>query len=201
MTVSNDKKIATQKKLYLDELISVGDENQTCKNLGLDSSLVMDWDQKDDTFRHRKKHVLEYFTERLANRISIAALKALNIALQDGDRVTTNSNTTKQVLDLEGNLQQLNIQKTTENHNPRPAWAVKQGLQIHIMKRLEENISHSLATLIKEQIIPEDLRDQIISVLDKSEEEIQALFSGNVKNKTVITAEMLALIQSQLLGG
>ena len=201
MTVSNDKKIEIQKKLFLDELISVGEEAQCCKNLGLDSSLVMDWDQKDDTFRHRKKHVLEYFTERLANRISIAALKALNIALQDGDRVTTNSNTTKQVLDLEGNLQQLNIQKTTENHNPRPAWAVKQGVQIHIMKRLEENISHSLATLIKEQIIPEDLRDQIVSVLDKSEEEIQALFSGNVKNKTVITAEMLALIQSQLLGG
>ena len=191
--------IATNKKLFLDELISVGDEAQTCKNLGFDSSLIMDWDQKDDAFRLRKKHVLEYFTERLADRISIAALKALNIALQDGDRTVINSTTDKQVLDLEGNLQQLRIEKTTENHNPRPALAVKQGVQIHIMKRLEENISHSLATLIKEQIIPEDLRDQIVSVLDKSEEEIQALFSGNVK-KTVITAEMLALIQSQLLG-
>ena len=192
--------ITNQKKLFLDELISVGDESQCCKNLGLDSSLIMDWDQKDDAFRLRKKQVLEYFTERLANRISIAALKALNIALQEGDRVTTNSQTTKEVLDLEGNLQQLRIQKTTENHNPRPAWAVKQGVQIHVMKRLEENISHSLATLIKENVIPEDLRDQIISVLDKSDEEIQALFSGNVK-KTVITEEMLALIQSQLLGG
>ena len=200
MTVSNDKKIATQKKLYLDELISVGDENQTCKNLGLDSSLVMDWDQKDDAFKQRKKHVLEYFTERLANRISIAALKALNVSLQEGDRTVTNSNTTKQVLDLEGNLQQLRIEKTTENHNPRPAWAVKQGIQIHIMKRLEENISHSLANLIKENVIPEELRDQIVSVLDKTDEEIQALFSGNVK-KTVITEEMLSLIQSQLLGG
>ena len=191
--------IATNKKLFLDELISIGDESLCCTRLGLDASTVMDWDQKDDAFRLRKKHVLEYYTERLANRISIAALKALNVSLQEGDRTVTNSNTTKQVLDLEGNLQQLRIEKTTENHNPRPAWAVKQGVQIHIMKRLEENISHSLATLIKEQIIPEDLRDQIVSVLDKSEEEIQALFSGNVK-KTVITAEMLALIQSQLLG-
>jgi len=192
--------ITNQKKLFLDELISVGEESQCCKNLGLDASLVMDWDQKDDAFRLRKKHVLEYYTERLANRISIAALKALNISLQEGDRTVTNSNTTKQVLDLEGNLQQLNIQKTTENHNPRPAWAVKQGVQIHVMKRLEENISHSLATLIKENVIPEDLRDQIVSVLDKSDEEIQAIFSGNVK-KTVITEEMLSLIQSQLLGG
>ena len=192
--------ITNQKKLFLDELISVGCESQCCKNLGLDASLVMDWDQKDDAFKQRKKHVLEYFTERLANRISIAALKALNISLQEGDRTVTNSNTTKQVLDLEGNLQQLRIEKTTENHNPRPAWAVKQGIQIHIMKRLEENISHSLANLIKENVIPEELRDQIVSVLDKTDEEIQALFSGNVK-KTVITEEMLALIQSQLLGG
>ena len=192
--------ITNQKKLFLDELISVGCESQCCKNLGLDASLVMDWDQKDDAFRLRKNHVLEYFTERLANRISIAALKALNVSLQEGDRTVTNSNTTKQVLDLEGNLQQLRIEKTTENHNPRPAWAVKQGVQIHIMKRLEENISHSLTTLIKENVIPEDLRDQIVSVLDKTDEEIQALFSGNVK-KTVITEEMLALIQSQLLGG
>ena len=192
--------ITNQKKLFLDELISVGCESQCCKNLGLDASLVMDWDQKDDAFKQRKKHVLEYFTERLANRISIAALKALNISLQEGDRTVTNSNTTKQVLDLEGNLQQLRIEKTTENHNPRPAWAVKQGVQIHIMKRLEDNISHSLANLIKENVIPEELRDQIVSVLDKTDEEIQALFSGNVK-KTVITEEMLALIQSQLLGG
>ena len=192
--------IATNKKLFLDELISVGDENQTCKTLGLDASLILEWTQKDDAFRLKKLHVLEYFTERLADRISIAALKALNISLQDGDRTVTNSNTTKQVLDLEGNLQQLRIEKTTENHNPRPAWAVKQGVQIHVMKRLEENISHSLATLIKENVIPEDLRDQIVAVLDKTDEEIQAIFSGNVK-KTIITEEMLSLIQSQLLGG
>ena len=192
--------ITNQKKLFLDELISVGCESQCCKNLGLDASLVMDWDQKDDAFRLKKLHVLEYFTERLANRISIAALKALNVSLQEGDRTVINSQTTKEILDLEGNLQQLRIEKTTENHNPRPAWAVKQGVQIHIMKRLEENISHSLTTLIKENVIPEDLRDQIVSVLDKTDEEIQAIFSGNVK-KTIITEEMLALIQSQLLGG
>jgi len=191
--------ITTQKKLFLDELITVGDENQTCKTLGLDLSLILDWDQKDNAFRLKKKRVLEYYSEHLATRISVAALKALHLALQDGDRVTTNSTTNKEVLDLEGNLQQLRIQKTTENHNPRPAWAVKQGVQIHIMKRLEENISHSLANLIKENILPADLRDQIISVLDKSDEEIQALFSGNVK-KTIITEEMLSLIQSQLLG-
>jgi len=191
--------IATNKKLFLDELISVGDENQTCKSLGFDASLILEWTQKDSAFRLRKKQVLEYYTEHLADRISIAALKALNISLQDGDRVTTNSTTNKEVLDLEGNLQQLRIQKTTENHNPRPAWAVKQGVQIHIMKRLEENISHSLATLISNNVIPEDLRDQIVSVLDKTDEEIQAIFSGNVK-KTIITEEMLSLIQNQLLG-
>ena len=192
--------IATNKKLFLDELISVGDENQTCKSLGFDASLILEWTQKDNAFRQRKKQVLEYYTEHLADRISIAALKALNVSLQEGDRTVTNSNTNKEVLDLEGNLQQLRIQKTTENHNPRPAWAVKQGVQIHVMKRLEENISHSLATLISNNVIPEDLRDQIVSVLDKTDEEIQAIFSGNVK-KTVITEEMLSLIQSQLLGG
>ena len=191
--------IATNKKLFLDELISVGDENQTCKSLGFDASLILEWTQKDDAFRLKKKRVLEYYSEHLATRISVAALKALHLALQEGDRIVMNSQTTKEILDLEGNLQQLQINTTTEKHNPRPAWAVRSGIQIHLLKRLDESISHSLAILISNNVIPEDLRDQIVSVLDKTDEEIQNLFSGNVK-KTNITQEMLAAIQAQLLG-
>ena len=191
--------ITTQKKLFLDELITVGDENQTCKTLGLDLSLILDWDQKDNAFRLKKKRVLEYYSEHLATRISVAALKALHLALQEGDRTVTNSTTNKEILDLEGNLQQLHINTTTEKHNPRPAWAVRSGIQIHLLKRLDESISNSLAILISNNVIPGDLRDQIVSVLDKTDEEIQAIFSGNVK-KTIITEEMLSLIQSQLLG-
>lgn len=193
MTLSN------QKKVFLDELIVVGDENQTCKTLGLDLALILKWSQKDDAFRLKKKRVLEYYSEHLATRISVAALKALHEVLQNGDRQISNSTTNKEILDLEGNLQQLQINTTTEKHNPRPAWAVKSGIQIHMLRKLEESISHSLATLIKENVIPEDLRDQIVSVLDKTDEEIQNLFSGNVK-KVNITQEMLAAIQSQLLG-
>ena len=191
--------VATQKKVFLDELITVGDENQTCKTLGIDLSLILEWSQKDDAFRLKKKRVLEYYSEHLATRISVAALKALHEALQNGDRTVTNSTTNKEILDLEGNLQQLHINTTTEKHNPRPAWAVRSGIQIHLLKRLDESISNSLAILISNNVIPEDLRDQIVSVLDRSDEEIQNLFSGNVK-KTIITQEMLAAIQAQLLG-
>ena len=191
--------VATQKKVFLDELITVGDENQTCKTLGIDLSLILEWSQKDDAFRLKKKRVLEYYSEHLATRISVAALKALHEALQNGDRTVTNSTTNKEILDLEGNLQQLHINTTTEKHNPRPAWAVRSGIQIHLLKRLDESISNSLAILISNNVIPEDLRDQIVSVLDKTDEEIQNLFSGNVK-KTNITQEMLAAIQAQLLG-
>jgi len=191
--------VATQKKVFLDELITVGDENQTCKTLGIDLSLILEWSQKDDAFRLKKKRVLEYYSEHIATRISVAALKALHEALQNGDRTVTNSTTNKEILDLEGNLQQLHINTTTEKHNPRPAWAVRSGIQIHLLKRLDESISNSLAILISNNVIPEDLRDQIVSVLDKTDEEIQNLFSGNVK-QTIITQEMLAAIQAQLLG-
>ena len=130
MTVSTDKKIATQKKLFLDELITVGDESQTCKNLGFDSSMILEWTQLDDSFRLKKKMVMEYFSQHLANRISVAALNALHEVLKNGDRVITHSTTNKEVLDLEGNLQQLQNKTVTSKTNKNAPWAVKAGMQI-----------------------------------------------------------------------
>ena len=194
MTVTN------QKKVFLDELLALGDENQTCKSLGLDLALVLEWTRKDDAFRLKKKQVLEYYSEHLAARIAVAALNSLHEVLIRGDRQISNSTTNKEVFDLEGNLQFLVTNTTTEKTNKNPAWAVKQGIQIHLLQRLEDSISRSLTHLIENNVIPEDLREQIVSVLDKTDEQIQNIFSGNVK-KANISEAMLAEIQSQLLGG
>jgi len=190
---------ATQKKVFLDELITVGDENACCKSLGLDLALILEWSQKDDAFRLKKKRVLEYYSEHLSTRISVAALKALHEVLENGDRVTTHSTVNKEILDLEGNIQQLQNKTVSSKTNQHPAWAVKAGVQLHMIKKLEDSISHSLTTLIDQNIIPENLKEQIVSVLDKNDSMIQSLFNDTVA-KTIITEQMLAEIQATLLG-
>jgi len=191
--------VSTQKKVFLDELITVGDENICCKSLGLDLSLILEWTRKDDAFRLKKKQVLEYYSEGIANRISIASLNALHEVLKHGDRTVTNSTINKEVFDLEGNLHRLETKTVTQKTNPRPAWAIKQGIQLHLLQRLEDSISRSLSTLIENNVIPENLREQILQVLDKNDEQIQNIFSGTV-SKIQITEEMLAEIQAKLLG-
>ena len=199
MTVSNDKKIAIQKKLYLDELITVGDESQTCKNLGLDASLILEWSQLDDSFRLKKKKVLEYFSEHLASRISVAALSALYEVLRNGDRIITHTTQNKEILDLEGNLQQLQNKTVSSKTNKNPPWAVKAGMQLVMIQRLEDSISHSLTNLVSNNILPENLKEQILQVLDKNDEMVQAIFNGNLQ-KVQITDQMLSEIQATLLG-
>ena len=191
--------VATQKKVFLDELIVVGDENQTAKELGLDISLILEWTQKDDAFRLRKKQVLAYYSETLATRISVAALNGLYEVLKHGDRSITNSTTIREVFDLEGNLVQLTNETQATKTNKNPSWAIKQGIQLHILEKLESSIAHSLTNLINNNVISENLREQILQVLDKNDEMVQNIFSGNVK-KTNITEEMLSAIQAQLLG-
>ena len=191
--------VATQKKVFLDELIVVGDENQTAKELGLDISLILEWSQKDDAFRLKKKQVLAYHSETLATRISVAALNGLYEVLKHGDRSITNSTTIREVFDLEGNLCQLTNETQATKTNKNPSWAIKQGIQLHILEKLESSIAHSLTNLINNNVIPENLREQILQVLDKNDEMVQNIFSGNVK-KTNITEEMLGEIQATLLG-
>ena len=199
MTVSTDKKIATQKKLFLDELITVGDESQTCKNLGFDSSLILEWTQLDDSFRLKKKRVLEYYSQHLADRISVAALNSLYEVLKNGDRVITHTTQNKEILDLEGNLQQLQNKTVSSKTNKNPPWAVKAGMQLVMIQRLEDSISHSLTNLVSNNILPENLKEQILQVLDKNDEMVQAIFNGNLQ-KVQITDQMLSEIQATLLG-
>ena len=187
-----------QQKVFLDELITNGDENQCCKSLGFDTSLILEWDADND-FRLKKKQVLDHYSENIATRISVATLNSLYEVLRNGDMVTTNSTTNKQILDLEGNIQRLQNKTVSSKSNKNPPWAVKAGMQLVMIQKLEASISHSLTNLINNNVIPEDLREQILQVLDKNDEMVQNIFSGNVK-KTNITEEMLSAIQAQLLG-
>ena len=189
---------SNQQKVFLDELITIGDENQCCKTLGLDASLILEWDEDKD-FRLKKKRVLEHYSENISTRIAVAALSSLYEVLQNGDLVTTHSTTNKQILDLEGNIQRLQNKTVSSKSNKNPPWAVKAGMQLVMIQKLEASISHSLTNLIDNNIISADLREQILQVLDKNDEMVQSIFSGTV-SKTIITEEMLASIQATLLG-
>jgi len=190
---------ATKKKVFLDELIVVGDENQTAKELGYDISLILEWARTDDAFRLRKKQVLEHYSKTLATRISVAALNGLYEVLKHGDRSTTNSTTIREVFDLEGNLCQLTNETQATKTNKNPSWAIKQGVQLHILEKLESSISRSLSNLIENNVIPENLREQILQVIDSNDLMIQNIFSGNIK-QVQISEAMLAEIQATLLG-
>lgn len=187
-----------QQKVFLDELITNGDENQCCKSLGFDTSLILEWDADND-FRLKKKQVLDHYSENIATRISVATLNSLYEVLRNGDMVTTHSTTNKQILDLEGNIQRLQNKTVTSKSNKNPPWAVKAGMQLVMIQKLEASISHSLSNLINNNVISEDLREQILQVLDKNDEMVQNIFSGNIK-KVTITEEMLSEIQATLLG-
>ena len=187
-----------QQKVFLDELITNGDENQCCKSLGFDTSLILEWDADND-FRLRKKQVLDHYSENIATRISVATLNSLYEVLRNGDMVTTHTTTNKQILDLEGNIQRLQNKTVSSKSNKNPPWAVKAGMQLVMIQKLEASISHSLTNLINNQIIPEDLREQILQVLDKNDEMVQNIFSGNIQ-KVAISEAMLAEIQATLLG-
>ena len=197
MTVAT---VANQKKVFLDELIVVGDENQTCKELGLDLSQVLEWTQKDDVFRLRIKQVLEHYSKTLATRISVAALNGLYEVLKHGDLSTTNSTTIREVFDLEGNLCQLTNETQATKTNKNPSWAIKQGIQLHILEKLESSISRSLTNLIENNVIPEKLREQILQVIDSNDAMIQNIFGRGSAKEVQISETMLAEIQNILLG-
>lgn len=187
-----------QQKVFLDELITNGDENQCCKSLGFDASLILEWDEDKD-FKSRKKQALDHYSVNIATRISVATLNSLYEVLRNGDMVTTHTTVNKQILDLEGNIQRLQNKTVSSKSNKNPPWAVKAGLQLVLIQRLEDSISHSLTNLINNNIIPEDLREQILQVLDKNDEMVQAIFNGNIQ-KVQITEQMLSEIQATLLG-
>jgi len=191
--------ISINQQAFINQLMMVGDEKIACKKLGLDSSLVLQWLIENDDFKIKSKQAIKHYLSTVENAITRASLNALYEALQHGERVVTNTRTTREALDLEGNIQTLNTRVVKQQTNSRPAWAVKQGIQIHMLKRLEESISNSLATLINEGVIGEDISDRILAVLDKNDEQVKLIFSGNAQS-VKITQEQLAEVQAMLLG-
>ena len=189
---------SVNQEAFLRELVTTGDEAAACKKLGLKRLLTLDWEEDHD-FKLKKKRCEKQHLENLEHNISRAALNALHEVLKHGDRTITNNRTNREVFDLEGNLHRLETRTLTQRTNPRPSWAIKQGIRLYTLQRLEENLSNSLSTLIDEGIIGEDIKDRILEVLDKNDEQIRNIFSGNVHN-VEIDEDALARIQAMLLG-
>ena len=183
---------------FLNELAVIGDERLVCKRQSIDPLLLLDWEEIPD-FKFAKRQTFKRFLSTIENSISRSALNALHEILRHGDRHVVNTRTNREVFDLEGNLHRLSTHTVTQKTNPRPAWAIKEGLKLNLLKRLEDNISQSLSTLIDNNVIPENLKDQILQVLDKNDEQIQNIFSGTVAD-IQIDEQMLAEIQATLLG-
>jgi len=193
-----DTELSEKQFAFLNELAVIGDEMLVCKRQSIDPLLLLDWEEIPD-FKFAKRQTFKRFLSTIENNISRSALNALHEILQHGDRHVVNTRVNREVFDLEGNLHRLSTHTVTQKTNRNPSWAIKEGLKLHLLKRLEDSISQSLSTLIDHNVIPENLKDQILQVLDKNDEQIQNIFSGTVAD-IQIDEQMLAEIQATLLG-
>jgi len=190
--------LSEQQLNFLNQLAVIGSESIVCNRLGLNQLEILDWEE-NPFFKIKKRQSLRSSLSTLENSIARQSLSVLSDVLKHGTRTVTNTRTHREVIDQEGNLQTLNTRTVKQQTNSRPSWAVKAGIQIHLIKRLEENINNSISVLIDEGIIGEEIRDRILSVLENTDVQVQDIFSGNV-NSVAITETMLAEIQQTLLG-
>lgn len=191
--------ISIEMESFLREFLVIGDEVLVCRRLNLDPLILLDWTQENTTFKIKKKQAEKYFLASMERNIARESLTNLFSVIKFGERVVTNTTQNREVVDAEGNIHELVTTKVTQKINRNCAWAIRQGISLYLLKRLEDSVSRSIATLIDEGIVPENIKDQILAVLETTDTQVQEIFSGNVQN-VEIDEQMLAEIQNQLLG-
>jgi hypothetical protein len=185
---------------FIRELMAVGDDRLVAKRLNLDPLILLDWESENNLFRARKKQAEASYLRRLERDISRESLSSLHNALKFGEKITSSSTQTRQVLDMEGGIHELVTSKVTQKINKSPSWAVQQGIKLYMLQKVEESVSRSLKTLAEEGMLPEEVRDQILAVLDSVDSQINEIFAGNMKGLEV-TEDLLSEVQSMIVSG
>jgi len=191
--------LSIEQNSFIRELITTGDEVLVCRRIGIDPVLILDWEREYPIFKLKYNQAVKKYLSNIENAVARGSLNSLNGVLKYGERTVTNCRTQKQALGFEGEIIELETVKVTQKVIRNVAWAVKEGIRIYLLKRLEDSVSAAITTLVNENIIPESIKDQILSIIEASDNQVQAIFAGDLKN-VEISESALAEIQSLLLG-
>ena len=191
--------LSIEQNSFIRELITTGDEVLVCRRLGIDPVLILDWEREYPIFKMKYNQAVKKYLSNIENNIARGSLNSLNGVLKYGERTVTNTRTQKQALGFEGGIVQLETVKVSQKVIRNVAWAVKEGIRIYLLKRLEDSVSAAITTLVNENLLPSEIKDQILSILEASDQKVQAIFAGDLKN-VEISESALAEIQNLLLG-
>ena len=191
--------LSIQQESFIRELITIGDEVLVCRRIGLDPLLLLDWEMENPIFKLKNRQALKKHLSNIENNIARGSLNSLNGVLKYGERTVTNTRTQKQALGFEGEIVQLETVKISQKVIRNVSWAIREGLKLYLLQRLESSVSAAITTLINENIIAPEIKDQILSIIEASDNQVQKIFSGDL-NRVDISESALAEIQSLLLG-
>ena len=191
--------LSIEQNSFIRELITTGDEVLVCRRIGLDPLLLLDWEMENPIFKLKNRQAVKKHLSNIENNIARGSLNSLNGVLKYGERTVTNTRTQKQALGFEGEIVQLETVKVSQKVIRNVAWAVKEGIRIYLLKRLEDSVSAAITTLVNENLLPSEIKDQILSIIEDSDQKVQAIFAGDLKN-VEISESALAEIQNLLLG-
>ena len=191
--------LSIEQNSFIRELITTGDEVLVCRRLGIDPVLVLDWDNEYPIFKLKYKQAVKKYLSNIENNIARGSLNSLNGVLKYGERTVTNTRTQKQALGFEGEIIELETTKVSQKVIRNVSWAIREGIKIYLLQRLENSVSAAITTLINENLLPSEIKDQILSIIEDSDQKVQEIFAGDSR-KVEISASALAEIQSLLLG-
>ena len=191
--------LSIEQNSFIRELITTGDEVLVCRRLGIDPVLVLDWEREYPIFKMKYNQAVKKYLSNIENNIARGSLNSLNGVLKYGERTVTNTRTQKQALGFEGEIIELETTKVSQKVIRNVSWAIREGLKIYLLQRLENSVSAAITTLINENLLPSEIKDQILSIIEDSDQQVQEIFAGDSR-KVEISASALAEIQSLLLG-
>lgn len=184
---------------FVKTFIVTPDEALVCQRLNLDPLLLLDWGENKE-FARKMKQAERLVIGRIERDVSIQSVKNLQNVLKYGEKITTSSTTNRETLDFDGQTRTLESKKVSQKINKSPAWAIREGLRILMLRKLEDNISNNLQALIDEGLVPESIKDQILNIIEDCDGRIQEVFGGNISNLD-ITEELLAEVQQMIIAG
>ena len=191
--------LSIEQNSFIRELIIIGDEVLVCRRLGIDPVLILDWEREYPIFKMKYNQAVKKYLSNIENNIARGSLNSLNGVLKYGERTVTNTRTQKQALGFEGEIIELETTKVSQKVIRNVSWAIREGLKIYLLQRLENSVSAAITTLINENLLPSEIKDQILSIIEDSDQKVQEIFAGDSR-KVEISASALAEIQSLLLG-
>ena len=184
---------------FIQTFIATPDEALVCQRLNLDALTLLDWSDNKE-FQRKMKQAEKLIIGRIERDVAIQGIKNLQNVLKFGEKITTSTSSKKDALDMEGNIQELSTQKITQKINKSPSWAIREALKILMIRKMEDNISNNLQSLIDQGLVPESIKDQILSIIEDCDTKVQGVLGGSVQS-VEISEQLLSEVQNLIVSG